>query len=462
MSRENFEIIPIGPEAPPVPNSFLSPEEDSNVSEQLTETGEDSLDMEFHQRQFQKMAERHNKRGSLFNRRKGTNLLSLTGRLDRIVDKNLIDNDKPNRPKHITSEYAEQEYIARKNADIERRKDPEFQEWQKALRPVIEAFKSKRDDPEGEGKKHKLVVLILGGGMRGPYSAGQVMGLNEMGLTADKVDVVVGISAGAGTGSYYMTGPEGTRKGASIFYDECDTPAFLNVARATHMLDSTVVGGVMRGEEKYLDQAVIRKSKTEFYAVVTRKESQEAELIDVKNAKPDLVTPIEASMNVPLLRAPGIKVNENSLSIEYIDGGFDPLPLQLLIDKFKPADGRDLNFLVLTNMPFNTIETFSESTGVAKYLPRAGSPGTIKKFLQVARDLRKLLESFKKEQNVNIGILWAPDRGLHVLDTDAAMIELAENDAARDTIEQFGEKQPEKIEMYIPRKYRQQEVIEPK
>lgn len=452
---KNFEIISVDPETPPVPDNFVSPKENKLESEQLAETKVSDLDAEFHKRQFQKMAERHNKRGSLLSRREGTKRISFTGRLDRILDKKLLENDKPNRPKYITAEYVEQEYIARKNADIERRKDPEFKEWQTALQPVIEVFKAKRDDPEGEGKKHKLVVLILGGGMRGPYSAGQVIGLNEMGLTADKADVVVGISAGAGTGSYYMTGPEGTRKGASIFYDECDTPSFLNVARVTHMLDATVVGDAMRGEEKYLDQTAIRNSKTEFFTVVTRRESEEAELIDVKRAKPDLVAPIEASMNVPLLRAPGIKVNEDSLSIEYIDGGFDPLPLQQLIDKFHPTDPNiDLNFLVMTNVPFNQIETFSESTGPAKYLPRAGSPGTIKKFLQVTRDLRKLLESFKKEQNVNIGILWPPDRGLHTMDTDASMIELAENDAARDTIEQFHEKQPAKIEMYTPKKYR--------
>lgn len=425
----------------------------------IKETSPRDPDIEFRKKQFQKMADRHNKRGSLLSRREGTRIFSLTGRVDSLVDKKALNNDKPNRPKHITAEYVEQEYVARKSADIERRKDPEFREWQMVLKPVIDAFKAKRDDPEGEGEKHKVVVLILGGGMRGPYSAGQVIGLNEMGLTADKADAVVGISAGAGTGSYYMTGHEGTRRGASIFYDECDTPAFLDVSRATHMLDATIVGDAMRGEEKYLDQKAIRDSKTEFYSVVSRRESQEAELIDVKNAKPDMVAPIEASMNVPLLRAPGIKVNENSLSIEYIDGGFDPLPLQQLIDKFKPTDGRDLSFLVLPNAPFARIETFSESTGPAKYLPRAGSPGTLKKFYQVTRDLRRLLESFKKEQNVNIGILWPPDRGLHTLDTDAGMIELAENDAARDTIKQFGEKQPERIKMYTPKKFRQPEIV---
>lgn len=449
MSERNFfEIAKVNTETtPPVPDNFEFPEKDNNLLEHFTKTEAGNLDSEFQQKQFQKMADRHNKRGTL-----------LSGSLNRLIDQKLIGNDKLKRPKKITAEYVKQEYIERKNADIERRKDPEFQEWQAALKPVIDAFKSKRDDPEGEGKKHKIVVLILGGGMRGPYSAGQVMGLNEMGLTADKADAVVGISAGAGTGSYYMTGPEGTRKGASIFYDECDTKEFLNVARVTHMLDATIVGAAMRGSEKYLDQTAIRKSPTEFYAVVTRRESQEAELINVKDAKPDMVAPIEASMNVPLLRAPGIPVNENSLSIEYIDGGFDPLPLQLLIDKFKPTDGRDLNFLVMTNTPFNTIETFRESTGVSKYLPRTGSPGTIKKFLQVTRDLRKLLESLKKEQNINVGVLWPPDCGLHVLDTDAGMIELAENDAARDTIEQFGEKQPEKIEMYTPKRYRQKET----
>src|SRR3989338_8457049 len=274
----------------------------------------------------------------------------------------------------------------------------EFREWERNAQPVFEHMKARRDDPEGEGKKYRILILILGGGMLGPYSAGQVRGLNEVGFTADKAEVIVAASAGGGTGVYYMGGPEQTKKGGSIFYDECRNPEFINLLRLKRVLNSEVITQTMRQGEKAVDKDVIRNSPAEFYVAVTRKADQKhSELINVKTAtsggKPDVIAAVGASMNVPLFRGPGVEVNEQ----EYIDGSFDAMPVEEIVERFKPTD-----ILVLPNMPFGYPDAFKEG-------------------------------------------------GVTTMDTDPEKIRAAIIASARATIQAFGEKQPEQIDLYEPK-----------
>lgn len=408
----------------------------------LSPTGIPLEQFDFYQNRFKAMAARHNERSKA----KG-----VEAAMNRLADKNAIDNDKKTRPKQVTEKYIIQEQAERENAEFNRQYDIELKRWQESLKPVVAAFKAKRDYPEGEGKKHRILILSLGGGMRGPYGAGQVIGLNEMELTAEKVDILYGISAGAADLAYYAGGPENTKKGASIYSDECNSPEFLSFhpKRINNMMRAVdVVGGAMRKGEKALNVDAIRNLPGEVYVQVTTVEGHEAEMINVKTATPDIISAFEASMNVPILNAPGVKVNGK----EYIDGGFDPLPIQKLINKFHPTD-----ILILPNTPFKRIEEFPFSPDWTQHLPRSGSLGSVKKFFQIASDLRHLLEDFSKREGVNIGMLWPPDRGLDVLDIDSSMIEIGVKDAAMDTIKQFGE-EPRDVELYVPEKFREQKA----
>lgn len=350
--------------------------------------------------------------------------------------------------RRVTAEDVAAEFEQLRQADLERRNHPEYQEWQKMLQVVLEHFKAKRDDPEGEGKNYRILIFALGGGMRGPYGAGDVAGLNEVGLTADKADILAGISAGAANLIYYAGGKLHTLRGAAIYYYQCATKAFLNVlGRPQHMMDSRVVIDVMRQGPQAVDQETVRKGP-EFYAGITPKDDPHApvEFADIKKSKPDLITPVGASMNVPILFAPGIKVNTGGLTIEYIDGAFGELPLEELTERFGPTD-----ILVLPNIPFQRVEDFKPTGSWVERLPRSGSVGTIRKFLQVAGELRKSLEFFEKEKGVNIGMMWPPNRGLETLNNDPDVVQLGIYDTIKDTIEQCGEKIPDYIEMYLPK-----------
>ena len=396
----------------------------------------------FYQNRFAAMTERHNKRRGI----------------DRLVDKS-FENDKATRPKKVTKEYVMQESAERENDDRDRRLDKERREWDKKLKPVIDALKLKRDDPEGEGKKRKVLILSLGGGLKGPYGAGQAIALNEMGITADKADVLVGASAGMADLVYYAAGPEQTYIGTSMYYDECTTPEFLDVRRAVRsepIMNSKVAAGSMRHGEKAVDQKAIRRLRTEVYALVTPVDGSDVELVDIKTAEPDMIAPIEASMNVRLRNAPGTEVNGR----EYEDGSFGSLSIQRLIDRFQPTD-----ILVLPQAPFRKMIEFNSKvkTNVIGFplekLPNSGVRGVVKKFLSIAKELRNMLEEFKTTEGVNIGVLWPPDAGLDTMDADADLIKYGVVEAARETYRQFGEKQPEKVNLYIPEKFRNHDEV---
>lgn len=397
----------------------------------------------FYQDRFQGMADRHNKRADA----KG-----ISGTLDRVADKYASKNtDKPSRPKKIANKYVMQEQAERENLDFDRRLEEERREWDERLKLVIEALRAKRDDPEGEGKKRRVLIYGLGGGMRGPYGAGQVAALNEMGFTAeilDENDALVGSSAGFDDLIYYADGLEQTYKGASIYYEECTTKEFLDMTNAKQVMNIHVVGQAMRKGEKKLDTEHLHNLKVQIHAVVNQVDGADAELVDVKTATPDMISAAEASMNVRLLKAPGIEVNGKHME----DGSFGSFPIQKLIDKFQPTD-----ILVLPNIPFRKITELAVANPLLDRVKNEGTIGLIKKFLKIESELRKMLEEFKEHQGVNIGIMWPPDRGLDTIDADADLIKTAVVDTVRDTIKQFGEIQPEKIRLYESERFRKPE-----
>lgn len=383
-------------------------------------------EFDFHQERFNKMAREH---------------------AERSIIKKVIDWNVKMSPK----DFAHAEAL-RDDADFERRKDIEFQAWEKNLKVVVGNLLEKRDQRNLDGTERKDIrplLLILGGGMKGPYGAGQaLLGLPAVGL--DKVfDTVVGISAGAATAAYFVGGGEQAPKGASIFYEECTAGEFIKPERVRQIMNIDVVTDAMSLGEKAVDQKAVLDSKTEFYVGVTRKEDWQSELINAKTAKPGMITAVGASMAVPLLYRKAIEVNGE----KYVDGAFDPMPIEKIIKQFNPTD-----ILVLPNTPFDRMDAFELTPGeylIAEFAHRTGSLGslgTTEKFLRVKEEIRKSLEYIQHQSKVNIGILWPPDSNLSNLTTDPDKVEAAVIESARGVIKEFGAEQPREIGSFHSRK----------
>ena len=363
----------------------------------------------FHQERFNKMAEDYANRGFI-------------RKLISPQDRSALD-------------FARKEAY-RDLADFDKKQSVEYKEWEKNLQPVIKNLLEKRDNMEN--KEIRPLLLVLGGGMKGPYSAGQALGLNEMGLN-QVFDTAVGISAGAGTVSYFTAGLEQSRIGTSLFYENCTSKDFINFKRIHQIMNVQTIADAIKEGDKALDQEAVRKSRTEVYYGVTRASDGKSELINAKTATPSMTEALKASMALPIVYGESVEVNGE----HYIDGAFDPMPVETLIEKFKPTD-----ILVLPNIPFDNIENFELNFSeklITKFVPRVGSLGAVEKFLRIKEEIRKSLEYIQSQTGVRIGIMWPPDSDLGNVTTDPTQIEAAIIESARSVIKQFGGEQPDKI-----------------
>src|SRR5262245_32067681 len=80
----------------------------------------------------------------------------------------------------------------------------------------------------------KLGLVVEGGAMRGVFSAGAGVGLEELGLTA-VFDEVYGSSSGAINAAYFLAGQ--AAYGATIYYEDINNSRFINFGRLTKILD---------------------------------------------------------------------------------------------------------------------------------------------------------------------------------------------------------------------------------
>lgn len=179
------------------------------------------------------------------------------------------------------------------------------------------------------------VLVLGGGGMEGIFSIGALHALAGAGLTKG-FEAIVGISAGAANGAYFLAGQTGIAR--EVYRDHLTNDEFIRLSRRSRIVDIDYLIGVLRSVRP-LDVAALRIARSSFFVGVTTLEG-ESELIDVKQA-PDPFVALKASMAMPILYN-GTTEFEGRL---FVDGGAaDPLPLAHIVEQFQPTD-----ILVISN-----------------------------------------------------------------------------------------------------------------
>jgi len=348
--------------------------------------------------------------------------------------------------KRATPADVMQEEAYRDDEDFEKRSSEEYEAWQKNLRTVITNFKERAQS--GEGAHIKTLIVILGGGMKCAYSAGQIMGLSAMGLTADKVDTVVGASGGAVVATAYVGGSEQTRRTALMMAGPMSTEDFINPSmerfRSGTVINLGLLADAMNepGGEYALDEKTIRKSDTElWYTVTLPTEGSENPEVEFLNAKdlPQMTDGIKASMSLhPKLTGPATAIS----GVEYRDGAINPLPIEELIKKFSPTD-----VLVLPQLPYEYINDVKPSAGehAGSALAKLAGFNAVAKGLVSKREFRLALEQIQKIDDVNIGVLWPPDSGLSTIATDGDALMAGIIASYKDTFKQFEAGEPTEL-----------------
>ena len=355
--------------------------------------------------------------------------------------------------KKSAEDFAHAEAL-RDDRDFERRQHAEFKRWEERLKIVIDRLKIKRDNPNSpEAKAMRPLLIVMAGAMKGAYAAGQALvGLPKVGMDEGVFDSVVGTSAGACVGSYFVANRDHKPQGAKVFYDQCCAGEFVKFSRVHRLMDVDKIRAIMESNTiDNLDQKRLAENPTKLFVVAAKLETGESEIIDAKTAKPGPVDAITASMALPLLYRRSIKVNEE----QYIDGGFDPLPLQEIIDRCNPTD-----ILILPNVPFDRLDAFKMGRAkwvLAETLGKIGSIGigtavTLKKMMWMKEELRRDLEDAEKREGVNIGVLWPPDAGVESWTQNPDDVREGSAQAALDLIKRFGGKERTFKDLNLPKR----------
>ena len=121
----------------------------------------------------------------------------------------------------------------------------------------------------------KTVLVLEGGGMRGIYTAGVLDTLMENKI---KIDVIIGVSAGALFGVNYLS----THPGRAITYNNKylknkNYMGFYSLLKTGEIMNKDFCFNKLVYELDVFDFETFRKSKTEFYVTVTNIETGEAE-----------------------------------------------------------------------------------------------------------------------------------------------------------------------------------------
>ena len=182
---------------------------------------------------------------------------------------------------------------------------------------VIKAIKEKKRLMDA-GEKHghiRPMLFVDGGLMKGSYGVGAGLALEELGYT-DVFDSIVGVSSGAPSAAYFVTGD--VKVGASLVWEECCARKFINPWRIWNQVDTFYFSAVLRGVTgKGLQVEKVFTSPTNLYIAVADFETGQPTLLHPTDGE-ELLTAIQASILMPNISSDVVTFND----IRYVDGGF--------------------------------------------------------------------------------------------------------------------------------------------
>ncbi len=178
------------------------------------------------------------------------------------------------------------------------------------------AMLARSTSPEG-----KPALVVQGGAMRGIYSMGALAELEDAGLR-DAFGVVVGSSAGAINGAFFLAGQ--ANLGLQIYLEDLVTRRFINSRRLWRVVDvDYLVDDIIR-VRRPLDLDAIKAAPMDLLIVLTDAETGEAHVVSTRDGH-DLFEVLRATSALPALYNKRITLDGR----QYIDGGIvAPVPVE--------------------------------------------------------------------------------------------------------------------------------------
>ena len=309
--------------------------------------------------------------------------------------------------------------------------------------PIIKNLFRKRDllaagDPEHE--KIGTALIILGGCMGGVCGGGTLIALNTLELM-DSFDVAVTVSTGSAIGAYGLAGYEQARIGTSIYYEDCFRHNFIDFSRFFSgrgpLIDIDFIewmfrqGGKTGG--KKLDTGAIIRNRTKFFVGITNSSSGEGFLVNAKQAQPDMISVLTASVAMPGLYGRSRTIN----GIRGIDGGIGlQFPIKETVDRFHPTD-----ILVIANCSQRSAAVKDPSLAELAVRPLLfrNLPAPLRKKIYQRFDLfNRGMTYLLSAKDINFGMIWGSG-DVKLLTRNPKKLRRAAQNSAQKTLGIFGE-----------------------
>ncbi|MFD9733269.1 patatin-like phospholipase family protein [Umezawaea sp. NPDC059074] len=152
------------------------------------------------------------------------------------------------------------------------------------------------------------------GGMRGIYSMGALAALEDAGLR-DAFAVVVGTSAGAINGAYFLAGQ--VQEALRLYVEQLASHRFVNRWRLNKIVDVDYLIDVVMKQNLPLNLEVLRNSNTLLKVVVANADTGEEEIFTNRSLGDDFYEVMRASVAIPGLYNKKVLIGESL----YVDGG---------------------------------------------------------------------------------------------------------------------------------------------
>lgn len=279
----------------------------------------------------------------------------------------------------------------------------------------------------------RLVVLACGGGLRGAFGGGVLVGLSQLGFE-EVFDIAVGVSAGAANVAYFLSGQ--TAVGMSIYVEEMVSSRFINPIRFWKIADLDFIERIIRDSPKKLDVNAVRRSRSEFYVGSTNMHGK-GELINAKLSA-DMISTLKGSMALPVLYNKMTYVEQGG----FVDGDVSlSLAVPEVMSEFVPTD-----LLIIMNRPFaNFKEPFSFlQTWSATLFLKAFSKGLRKAYFSKNEDHNRrlrLMHSGACFSGANVSIV-CPDYEMPLFTRDPGEVRRFADSGTKKILDIFDERVP--------------------
>lgn len=189
--------------------------------------------------------------------------------------------------------------------------------WRENVLTTIQLIQKRVEEssyPKLRKDNYKLGLVIEGGGMRGVIGTAMASALYYLGFR-QAFDAVYGSSAGALTGSFFVTGQ--IPVGPSIYYDNLTCSQFISFRRALFkkgplMNLDYLIKDVLQGE-KPLDYDAFLNSDIPLGIVVSSLNRRKAICYKTFESKEDVFTLLKASATVPIVAGPPVEFKGDRL-----------------------------------------------------------------------------------------------------------------------------------------------------